>query len=94
MRRRGGPERPYVEEGVVHSGSCADEAVAVPVGHGGLAFESGVLLGMVYDQGKREGERNECEACQGCGRQLVDAGSARARVTEVAGERRRRGPTV
>ena len=49
---------------------------------------------MVYDQGKREGERNECEACQGRGRQLADAGGARARVTEVAGERRRRGPTV
>lgn len=49
---------------------------------------------MVYAQEEREGEESEHEAGQGYGHRLADGGGARASVTKVAGERRRRGPTI
>ena len=61
---------------------------------GGLGFELRLFLGVVYDQGKREGEGSEREAGQGRGNRLVDAGGAWAREDGLKGERRRRGPTA
>ena len=52
---------------------------------GGLGFELRLFLGVVYDQGKREGEGSEREAGQGRGQPLADAGGAWACVAGARG---------